>query len=73
MTDERLEEIQSLFWNETTDPESREWRTDLNPEESEYIAKLDKQVAAGFRNLINELYKITNRRNENEPDHENNH
>ena len=73
MTNERLEEIQSLFWNETTDPESREWRSELTPAESEYIAKLDKQVAISFRNLINELYKITNRRNANVPDHENNH
>lgn len=43
MDDERREYIRDRLHQETNEPESREWRDELTPEELEYAAQLDEQ------------------------------
>lgn len=47
MDNERREYIRDLFYQETNDPESQEWRDDLTPEELEYVNQLDDRYASG--------------------------
>lgn len=48
MDNERREYIRELFYQETNEPESQEWRDDLTPEELEYVGQLDDQYASGY-------------------------
>ena len=47
MDNERREYIRELFYQETNDPESQEWRDDLTLEELEYIEQLDDRYEPG--------------------------
>ena len=47
MDDERREYIRELFYQETDEPESQEWRDELTPEELEYVGQLDAQYVPG--------------------------
>lgn len=51
MDNERGEYIRELFCQETNDPESRERRDDLTPEELEYIEQLDGRYESGIAAL----------------------
>lgn len=47
MDNERREYIRELFYQETNEPESQEWRDDLTPEELEYVGQLDDRYESG--------------------------
>jgi len=47
MDNERREELRRWLYQETSDPESWEWRDDLTPEELEYVNQMDGQYISG--------------------------
>lgn len=51
ITDERIEELSPLFWAETNDPESEEWRDELTAEETALVEQWDRQVETGVYSL----------------------
>lgn len=56
----RYEELQHYFWNETNDPETREWREDLTPDEAAMVERWDFQTAKGLSDLASAvLERIT--------------
>ena len=61
---ERFDELQELFWSETNELWTQEWRDELTPEEAEIIDKWDNKVADG-------MYKIASRIIEFEADRKN--
>ena len=63
MTPERLNELNELFWNETDDVKTREWRNSLTPYEAVVIEDWDdrydvaivrayEQMASGARTVV---------------------
>lgn len=52
---QRYEELQYLFWNETNDPESQEWRKDLTADETAMVEQWDLQTAKGFSQLATDI------------------
>lgn len=52
---QRYEELQYLFWNETNDPESQEWREDLTADEAAMVEQWDLQTAKGFSQLATDI------------------
>lgn len=58
LTKERLEEMESLFWAESNDPETEEWRESLTDEEAAIVAQWDERVDAGITTLLYDLSKI---------------
>lgn len=55
ISEERRQEIDRLFWAETNDPETEEWREDLTPEEAALVAEWDEGVAAAFDKMYADL------------------
>lgn len=53
----REAELQRLFWAETKDPETQEWREDLTAEEAELVAAWDDQAEIGIAILCREILK----------------
>ena len=58
ITKGRIEELASLFWSETNEPWTTEWRENLTKEEDGLICEWDEQVSRGFRNLILEIHRL---------------
>jgi hypothetical protein len=54
---ERIEELESYFWDETNDVETQEWRDDLNDEEEKLISEWDEKYAVGIGTLCKEIMK----------------
>lgn len=54
---ERIEELESYFWDETNDEETQEWRNDLNDEEEKLVSEWDEKYASGFATLCEEIMK----------------
>lgn len=57
----REEELQRLFWAETDDPETQEWREELTAEEAELVEAWDDQMEIGMARLCREILKTTER------------
>ena len=55
ISEERLQEIDRLFWAETNDPRTEEWREDLTPEEAALVAEWDEGVAAAVDKMYADL------------------
>lgn len=53
----REAELQRLFWAETNDLETQEWREDLTAEEAELVAAWDDQAEIGIALLCREILK----------------
>lgn len=49
---DREEEIEWLFWNETNDPETEEWRDELTADEAAMVEQWDERTARGFQALV---------------------
>ncbi|MCL2060521.1 MAG: hypothetical protein FWH01_15970 [Oscillospiraceae bacterium] len=58
ITKERIAELESMFWSETNEPWTTDWREELTDEEDELIFEWDEQVSRGFRNLILEIHRL---------------
>lgn len=53
----REAELERLFWAETDDPETQEWREELTDEEAELVAAWDDQVETGMARLCREIMR----------------
>ena len=62
ITEERLDELQKLFWTETDVPWTQEWRANLTNEEYYVVREWEIQISRGFRNLYSEILKFQNPR-----------
>lgn len=51
MDNERREDLFRLWGEETSDPETEEWRDDLTPEERDFVAALDNDFSRGMLRL----------------------
>lgn len=51
---DREEEIEWLFWNETNDPETEEWRDELTADEAAMVEQWEEQISIGFHSLVKE-------------------
>ena len=49
---ERLQQMEDNFWAETNDPDTEEWREDLNAEEAALVAEWDDRVEAGITGMV---------------------
>ena len=58
ITKERLQELESYFWAESNDPETKEWREDLTAGEEALVAQWDERVAAVFIELLSAVSEI---------------
>lgn len=54
---DRIEELETCFWNETNDEETEEWREYLNDEEIKLVNEWDKNVNKGMVTLCQEILK----------------
>lgn len=52
---EREEELEQLFWDETNDPETEEWRDELTADEAAMVEQWDERTAKGFQALLQAL------------------
>lgn len=57
VSEEREAELQQLFWDETNDPETQEWREELTADESAMVEQWDAQTAKGFSQLAQDIHK----------------
>ncbi|MBQ0038345.1 MAG: hypothetical protein KBS74_06720 [Clostridiales bacterium] len=60
MTEERKNELQWLWENETNDPETEEWRDELDADEMMFVEKLDEQYERGLGKLLNDWERMQN-------------
>lgn len=47
MSEKRIREMEDLWWSESADPSTEEWRDSLTPDESALVAKWDALCDAG--------------------------
>lgn len=55
MTDKRREELASLFWAETNEDWTQEWRDDLTPEEAALVEQWDRDFEMGLARMCNSI------------------
>ena len=65
ITKNRIKELEELFWTETSEPWTQDWREELTDEEDALIYEWDEQVSRGFRNLCTEILRLQKIREEN--------
>ena len=58
----RIEELQDLFWSETEDEWTQEWRDDLTPEESALVDEWDRAYDSGMLKLMERIVAAAERR-----------
>lgn len=58
----RYEELHDLFWNETSEEWTQEWRDDLSPEESALIRTWDKRTNEGVVKMCQRILELDGRR-----------
>jgi hypothetical protein len=64
MTDERREELDSLWFDETNDEQTSQWRNELtSPEELHYIAEKDKLFCNRLE-IRRDIVRLAHRRKE---------
>lgn len=51
----RVEELSDLFWNETNDEETQEWREDLTPTEEKLVRMWDKGYVDLIGSIVSEI------------------
>lgn len=55
MDNERREDLLHLWGEETSEPETQEWRDDLTPEERDFVASLDGGFNHGVLRLCTDI------------------
>ncbi|MBR4856330.1 MAG: hypothetical protein IKU94_06860 [Bacteroidaceae bacterium] len=55
ITAERRDEMYSLWCNETSEPETEEWRWDLTEEEQELIVEWDNGCTSGILRMAKDI------------------
>ncbi len=61
VSEEREEELEEYFWNESNDPETQEWRDELTAAESALVDQWDARVSQGMGNLAKETLRVISR------------
>lgn len=51
---QRYEELQQLFWSETNESETQEWRDELTEEEAAMVKQWDSELQSGIAKLVAE-------------------
>ena len=62
ITEERLEDIKDMFWTETNEDWTREWREDLTDEEASLVDEWDDAVDRGFYKLAKRIIELSEKR-----------
>jgi hypothetical protein len=57
ISQDRIDELEYYFYNESNDEDTQTWRDYLNKEEQELINKWDKQFSKGMINVCEEILK----------------
>lgn len=55
VSEEREAELQQLFWDESNDPETQEWREELTADEAAMVEQWDAQTAKGFSQMAQKI------------------
>ena len=63
ITQERIDELFSIWINETSDPETEEWREDLTEHEFRLVDSWDRVYYTGFYDLCNDILMISEQYN----------
>jgi len=58
ISQERIGELESCFWDETNDEETQSWRDDLEVEEQELVDKWDGQYASSICKMCKEILAL---------------
>lgn len=53
--EERVKELLDLYWNETNDEETQEWREDLTPTEKKLVRTWDKDYDDLIGSIVSEI------------------
>lgn len=64
ISEKRQEELINLFYSESNDPITLEWRKDLTYEEKQLVDVWDAKNRSGLYNLLSQLDKKLNRKKE---------
>ena len=59
ISEERQDELSELFWAETNDEDSQEWRNELTAEEAALVAKWDGDFDHALGQLVTEIHNHT--------------
>ena len=51
----RLDELRRLWWDETCEPETQEWRDDLTPSEEKFVESWDHAYNLGVKSLCEQI------------------
>ena len=54
---ERYEQLSWLWGEETSDPDTQEWRDELTAEEAELVASWDKSFNLGVKSLCQQILR----------------
>lgn len=55
ITEERVDELQDLFWSETNEDWTQEWRDDLTDEEEFLVKKWDRDYTQSTLKLCEQI------------------
>ena len=55
ITPDRMREMEDLFWSESIDPETEEWRDYLTAEEAAVVADWDDRVNSSLVRLFDDM------------------
>ena len=61
VSDERRDELLELFWSETNEDWTQEWRDDLTPEESALVDEWDDVYEKGVLRLMERIVSASER------------
>lgn len=54
----RYEELHGLFWDETNEEWTQEWREDLTQEEAALVAQWDERVRKGMLKMCQKIIEM---------------
>ncbi|MET1247633.1 hypothetical protein ABWW58_02455 [Sporolactobacillus sp. STCC-11] len=55
---ERMSELSELFWSETNDEETQQWRDELNEEEEHMVSDWDGKLASSMKPLCKKIIEL---------------
>ena len=59
---ERLDEINSYFWEETNEDWTQEWRDNLTDEEADLMDEMDDKFAIGMYRIAERIIELDEKR-----------
>ena len=66
MYQDRIDELRDLFWSETSENWTQEWRDDLSAAESELVSQWDRDCDRGIYNLCKAITELEEKRRDKE-------